>query len=497
MFIQTLRKAAIASIITLIYITPSSADFSEFTTDQATVAIHLSENTKRNWQKLSSQPDYFGLAHSNSRGWKYWHIHGFLMEQLRSDGTPFKVVSDSEIRNGLLRDEMGLPRYATLFSLNNPCISDETSTEIDAFVIAGGGVISGGASWTRDQECEPRDTQITSSASESHFSNSYRVVNTLDADENTQWINSINDSLPTWLEYRLDGTHGGYPNISKVELTHSRYGDNSAFRYLINQYEVQVSNSPTCASSTFSTVTTNSGNNLIGEVQETSFSPVPARCVRINILSSHESLAYANYDTSQWVGLAEFKVFNSEGLEVNQRTSISATATSENRFSSSYLASNSIDDNPNNLWINQIDSSLPVSIDYRLTGSQNDVVNVSSIALQHSNYEERQTGFKYLIKDYDLLYSTDSNCSNLILIDSLRGNDLSREIQKTKLETPLGVRCIRVRINSSYESLPYLDEDTTQWVAIAGFQVFDQSGNALIDSSDISNDPWKPMGLRP
>lgn len=81
----------------------SPAQFASVTTGTASVAIHVSEATDAGWSTLATQPipsdSYFHLAHAS---WKFWHIHGLLMEQLASDGTPFVVVSDADVAAGRL-----------------------------------------------------------------------------------------------------------------------------------------------------------------------------------------------------------------------------------------------------------------------------------------------------------------------------------------------------------------------------------------------------------
>jgi hypothetical protein len=123
---------------------PTSVDpniFREIVSPTATVAIHISETTRGHWNSL-------GLPHAD---WQQWHIYGFLMEQLRSDGTPFDVVLDTDIDAGLLMD-VNEPRYAILFSLVNDCISDSTAAQIENFVSAGGHAFVGSTSWTRDED---------------------------------------------------------------------------------------------------------------------------------------------------------------------------------------------------------------------------------------------------------------------------------------------------------------------------------------------------------
>jgi len=278
-----------------------------FTSPSATVAIHVSETTAAQWNSL-------GGPHAD---WKPWHIYGFLMEELRSDGTPFDILSDAQITAGALMSG-GTPKYAILFSLANDCISNAAAAQIETFVSAGGRAFVGSTSWTRDENCVLRSggggggaiytpAQVTATA-QNFFSASFSPDKTINTNCGNAdiWLNAINDLLPTWIQYEFPAAH----TISKVVLVHSTYGAVAPpFKYLIRDYEVQVSSNSACGSGVgFVTVATNTGNNVIGEVQETTFAPTSAKCVRVNALyPSYETTPYQTYNTANWIALNAFQ----------------------------------------------------------------------------------------------------------------------------------------------------------------------------------------------
>jgi hypothetical protein len=319
----------------------SPTDFSAFTVPTATVAIHVSEATDRGWGTLATDPadENLALAHSNGRGWKYWHIYGFLMEQLRSDGTPFTVVSDTDVADGRLivtdadiaadglagrpARRRGTPKYSIVFSLANTCASAAAAAGIDGFVLAGGHAVVGSTSWTRDGTCSIRELppyepsgpasapRVIASA-ENEFPG-YPASATIDDKSDNLWLNAITDQLPTWIEYRFEHPTGLLPTIARVAILHSTYEERGfGHTYRIADYDVQISTDPTCEEGTFSTVASNHGNDINREYQVISFAPQLARCVRIVAQSSYERTPYFYSDVTQWVGLAGFQVFGAD-----------------------------------------------------------------------------------------------------------------------------------------------------------------------------------------
>ena len=87
------------------------------------VAIHDSGWTKMN-----------GLSSTN---WNYFVMPESVKEALRSDGTPFVVVSDLDIANGVLTNANGSPKYPILISLAAEVIRDEEIAPLTNYVAAG------------------------------------------------------------------------------------------------------------------------------------------------------------------------------------------------------------------------------------------------------------------------------------------------------------------------------------------------------------------------
>ncbi|TKR30226.1 hypothetical protein FCE95_08785 [Luteimonas gilva] len=319
------------------------ADFQGIANHNASVAIHVSENTDSQWGAIvdsANRPDPYLSTLQGPGGWKYWHIYGFLMEQLRSDGTAFDVVFDSDIANGALfvsqadvgadiaagrvPRHRGEPKYAALFSLSNICSSDAVVAAIDGFVLGGGRAIVGGASYIKAGNCSEWVTPPFSIASvaaprtlvtaKNSFSSAFPAIATVDPTHQNLWLNQIDDVLPAWLTYRFETGTAAMPIVTQVALQHSTYQDRGfGYTYLIKDFDVQLSANESCADGTFVTVASDVGSQLSGAYQIVSFPAQEARCVRVRITSSYENTPYPGYDTSNWVGLSGFQAFNHYG----------------------------------------------------------------------------------------------------------------------------------------------------------------------------------------
>ncbi len=103
---------------------------------QPRVAIHVSGYT----QALDPGSWY--------TSWHYFVMHDSLEEVLRSDGTPFVLLTDTQIEAGELMDGT-TPRYPILFSLASEAISDDEVTHLRDYISAGGFLFSGSSSYTR------------------------------------------------------------------------------------------------------------------------------------------------------------------------------------------------------------------------------------------------------------------------------------------------------------------------------------------------------------
>ncbi len=75
-----------------------------------------------------------------------------LKEALRSDGTPFVVVTDADIAAGQLLTASGAPAYPIVISLANEAISSNEVTPLLNYVSAGGYLFMGGSSFTRNPD---------------------------------------------------------------------------------------------------------------------------------------------------------------------------------------------------------------------------------------------------------------------------------------------------------------------------------------------------------
>ncbi|HSU53473.1 MAG TPA: hypothetical protein VLT36_05405, partial [Candidatus Dormibacteraeota bacterium] len=120
---------------------------------QPVVAIHDSELTRA----LESMPASGATpGGAGTTGFQWWPTdwHYFVMpeslkEALRSDGTPFTTVSDSNISSGLLLSS-GLPRFPIVLSLASEALSDDEIAPLTNYVAAGGFLFIGSSAFTRN-----------------------------------------------------------------------------------------------------------------------------------------------------------------------------------------------------------------------------------------------------------------------------------------------------------------------------------------------------------
>lgn len=292
---------------------PETGGFSDFTSTSATVAIHVSENTAAAWSTL-------GGPHED---WpRPWHIYGFLMEQLRADGTPFDVVTDADIVRGKLMLAGGAPRYAIMFSLANDCVSDAAAERIESFVRAGGHAFVGSTSWTRNERCQLRGDSIyipthIGVSAENDFSPEFHAGNTIDANCDNLWINSIDDRLPTSITF-IPLSFREPRRVSRVGIVQSNYERrnqvymNQVYTYRMRDFDVKIAADSRCADRDFRPVRSGTLRDVSGDYQEFGFPAETARCVRIVARSSYERTPYPGADTRQWVGLSGVQIFEAE-----------------------------------------------------------------------------------------------------------------------------------------------------------------------------------------
>ncbi len=120
---------------------------------QPLVAIHDSELTRALEGMTASGATPTGAGTTGKQWWPTdWHY--FVMpeamkEAMRSDGTPFTVVGDSNITAGVLLTSNGVPKYPILISLASEAIRDDEIAAFTNYVAAGGFLFVGSSAFTR------------------------------------------------------------------------------------------------------------------------------------------------------------------------------------------------------------------------------------------------------------------------------------------------------------------------------------------------------------
>jgi len=163
---------------------------------QPVVAIHDSELTRyldsSNAPAVSPTP-----TGTNTTGLQWWipDWHYFVMpesvkEAMRSDGTAFTVVGDSNITAGILVSN-GIPRYPILISLASEAIRDDEIAPLTNYVAAGGFLLIGSSAFTRNTNGTTRGDFA--------FANEMGIHMALPGV--TNWI--LNSTFTKQLEHRL------------------------------------------------------------------------------------------------------------------------------------------------------------------------------------------------------------------------------------------------------------------------------------------------------
>jgi hypothetical protein len=122
---------------------------------QPLVAIHDSELTRA--LDSSNSPAVFPTPTGPgttglqwwSTNWHYFVMPESLKEALRSDGTAFTVLGDSNITAGVLLTN-GAPKYPIMISYCSEAMRDDEIAPLTNFVAAGGILLVGGSSFTRN-----------------------------------------------------------------------------------------------------------------------------------------------------------------------------------------------------------------------------------------------------------------------------------------------------------------------------------------------------------
>ena len=120
---------------------------------QPSVAIHDSELTRALESMPAVAPTPMGVGTTGNQwwttNWHYFVMPESMKEALRSDGTAFAVLGDSNITAGALLVN-GQPKYPIMFSLASEAIRDDEIAQLTNYVAAGGFLFVGSSSFTRN-----------------------------------------------------------------------------------------------------------------------------------------------------------------------------------------------------------------------------------------------------------------------------------------------------------------------------------------------------------
>src|SRR5271156_6504165 len=117
------------------------------------VAVHDSELTRALETMPATGATPSGAGTTGNQwwlvNWHYFVMPDSVKEALRSDGTAFTVVGDSNIISGQLVNSSGQPVYPILVSLSSEAIADSEIAPLSNYVAAGGTLLIGGSAFTR------------------------------------------------------------------------------------------------------------------------------------------------------------------------------------------------------------------------------------------------------------------------------------------------------------------------------------------------------------
>src|SRR5579863_5282405 len=144
------------------------------------VAVHDSELTRALSSEAASNGTPTGTGTTGTQwcltNWNYHVMPTSAEEMLRSDGTAFAVVGDSNIINGALLSN-GAPVYPIVISLANEAMLDTEIAPLTNYVAAGGFLVVGSSSFTR----------YTNGATRTNF-----------AFASAMGVNMVNGALTNW-----------------------------------------------------------------------------------------------------------------------------------------------------------------------------------------------------------------------------------------------------------------------------------------------------------
>ena len=120
---------------------------------QPIVAVHDSELTRALESMPASGATPTGPGTTGNQwwptNWHYFVMPDSVKETLRSDGTAYTVVGDSNIMAGVLTNTDGSPKYPIVISLASEAVDNGEIAQLTNYVAAGGFLFVGSSSFTR------------------------------------------------------------------------------------------------------------------------------------------------------------------------------------------------------------------------------------------------------------------------------------------------------------------------------------------------------------
>jgi hypothetical protein len=205
---------------------------------QAVVAIHESELTQALETTAAGSSTPTGPGTTGKQWWTpWWHYYNmsdYIEEALRSDGTPYVVVTDAQISAGVLLNANGSPKYPILISLASEAINDNEIAPLQSYVSAGGFLFVGSSSFTRNPNGTGRGDFAIASAMGVHSATANLDNWLQDTTLAKQTQHLLVSHIPTppvfwWMPATNDDTSWG--NSLPGETTHFTTGNGPAVNY--------------------------------------------------------------------------------------------------------------------------------------------------------------------------------------------------------------------------------------------------------------------------